>query len=113
MFVCGGENIFPIEVESLLESHPAVHQAVVLPFDHEMKGQVPYAFIVLRAGHAATEDEIKAYALAGGPAYRHPRRVLFLDRMPLAGTNKIDQPRLRRLAAQQTSDNPITGAGHG
>jgi acyl-CoA synthetase (AMP-forming)/AMP-acid ligase II len=113
MFVCGGENIFPIEVESLLERHPAVHQAVVLPFDHELKGQVPYAFIVLRAGHAATEDEIKAYALASGPAFQHPRRVFFLEHMPLAGTNKIDQPLLRRLAAGQTTDKPTTGASDG
>ena len=113
MFVCGGENIFPIEVESLLERHPAVHQALVLPFAHELKGQVPYAFIVPRAGARATEDEIKAYALANGPAFRHPRRVFFLDRMPLAGTNKIDQPALRRLAAERTADRPTTGASHG
>ncbi len=108
MFVCGGENIFPIEVVSLLERHPAVHQAVVLPFAHALKGQVPYAFIVLRVGHAATEDELRAYALAGGPAYQHPRRVFFLDRMPLAGTNKIDQPLLRQLAAARISDKPIS-----
>ena len=112
MFVCGGENIFPIEVESLLERHPAVQQAVVLPFDHEMKGHVPYAFIVLRASHAASEDEIKTFTLANGPAFRHPRRVFFLERMPLAGTNKIDQPFLRRLVAD-TSDKPTTGARHG
>jgi acyl-CoA synthetase (AMP-forming)/AMP-acid ligase II len=113
MFVCGGENIFPIEVESLLERHPAVHQAVVLPFDHEMKGQVPYAFVVLRAGHTASEEDLKTYTLANGPAYRHPRRVVFLDHMPLAGTNKIDQQFLRRLVASQIPDKPTTGANHG
>ena len=112
MFVCGGENIFPIEVESLLERHPAVQQAVVLPFEHALKGQVPYAFVVLRAGHSATEDEIKNFALANGPAFRHPRRVFFLDRMPLAGTNKIDQQALRRVGTAQTS-TPTTGASHG
>jgi acyl-CoA synthetase (AMP-forming)/AMP-acid ligase II len=113
MFVCGGENIFPIEVESLLERHPAVQQAVVLPFEHEMKGQVPYAFVVLRGGVHATEDDIKTYALANGPAFRHPRRIFFLDRMPLAGTNKIDQQLLRRLAATTIHDKPTTGANHG
>jgi len=113
MFVCGGENIFPIEVESLLERHQAVQQAVVLPFEHEMKGQVPYAFVVLRAGQPASEQDLKDYALANGPAFRHPRRVFFLDRMPLAGTNKIDQPFLRRLVAEQVSEKPTTGAHHG
>ena len=98
MFISGGENIFPIEVEQLLEKHPAVHQACVLPFAHDLKGQVPYAFVVLRSGAAATEDDIRQYALANGPAYQHPRRVFFLEQLPLAGTNKIDRERLRLLA---------------
>ena len=100
MFVCGGENIFPIEVETLLERHPAVHQAYVLPFEHELKGQVPYAFVVPRRGANVTEDELKQFALANGPAYQHPRRVFFLEQLPLAGTNKIDQQKLRRWAAE-------------
>jgi long-chain acyl-CoA synthetase len=102
MFVCGGENIFPIEVEQLLERHPAVHQAYVMPFEHEMKGQVPYAFVVLRAGAAATEEDLKRFALANGPAYEHPRRVFFLPQLPLAGTNKIDQKQLRQWVAEGT-----------
>ena len=100
MFVSGGENIFPIEVESLLERHPAVHQAYVMPFDHEMKGQVPYAFVVLRHGATASEAELRQFALANGPAYQHPRRVFFVDQLPLAGTNKVDQALLRRWAAE-------------
>jgi acyl-CoA synthetase (AMP-forming)/AMP-acid ligase II len=100
MFVSGGENIFPIEVESLLERHPAVHQAYVMPFDHEMKGQVPYAFVVLRDGAVASEAELKDFALANGPAYQHPRRVFFVNQLPLAGTNKVDQPLLRKWAAE-------------
>jgi acyl-CoA synthetase (AMP-forming)/AMP-acid ligase II len=104
MFVCGGENIFPIEVETLLEKHPAVHQAYVMPFQHEMKGQVPYAFVVLRRGAHATEDDIKQFALANGPAYQHPRRVFFLDQLPLAGTNKIDQRALRTWVSESRFD---------
>jgi acyl-CoA synthetase (AMP-forming)/AMP-acid ligase II len=103
MFVSGGENIFPGEVEALLARHPAVHQALVLPFDHDLKGQVPYAFVVPRAGVAVTEDEIKQFALANGPAYQHPRRVFFLDQFPLAGTNKIDRERLKKLAAESAA----------
>jgi long-chain acyl-CoA synthetase len=99
MFVSGGENIFPGEVEAMLLRHPAVHQVVVLPFDHELKGQVPYAFVVPRPGTTAKEDEIKQFALAHGPAYQHPRRVFFLEQLPLAGTNKVDKERLRHIAA--------------
>ena len=110
MFVCGGENIFPIEVESLLERHPAVHQACVMPFDHELKGQVPYAFVVLRRGATASEDELRQFALANGPAYQHPRRVFFLEQLPLAGTNKIDQQLLRRWIADGMLEGSATEA---
>jgi acyl-CoA synthetase (AMP-forming)/AMP-acid ligase II len=108
MFVCGGENIFPIEVETMLERHGAVHQVLVMPFDHETKGQVPYAFVVLRTGARATEHEIREFALANAPAYQHPRRVFFLPRLPLAGTNKIDIERLRRWVASGADPGEIT-----
>ena len=100
MFVSGGENIYPGEVEALLQRHPAIHQALVMPFDHELKGQVPYAFVVPRDGVAITEEELKQFALANGPAYKHPRRIFFLRELPLSGTNKIDRERLRRLVAE-------------
>jgi long-chain acyl-CoA synthetase len=100
MFVCGGENIFPIEVESLLEKHPAVHQAYVMPFAHALKDKVPYAFVVPRAGLSVSEDELKQFAIANGPAYQHPRRVFFLEQLPLAGTNKVDQQQLRQIAGE-------------
>ncbi|MBM3359153.1 MAG: acyl--CoA ligase [Betaproteobacteria bacterium] len=114
MFVSGGENIFPVEVENLLERHPAVHQALVMPFAHELKGQVPYAFVVLRAGAAASERELKQFALANGPAYQHPRRVFLLPELPLAGTNKVDRELLRQWAADGTleANHATTGAGN-
>jgi long-chain acyl-CoA synthetase len=102
MFVCGGENIFPVEVEVRLERHPAVHQALVMPFHHDVKGQVPYAFIVLRPGAHASEDEIRQFALASGPAYQYPRRVFFLKQLPLAGTNKVDREGLRQWVEEGT-----------
>jgi acyl-CoA synthetase (AMP-forming)/AMP-acid ligase II len=104
MFVSGGENIFPGEVEALLQRHPAVHQALIMAFDHELKGQVPYAFVVRRAGVPVSEEELKQFALANAPAYQHPRRVFFLEQLPLSGTNKVDRERLRRLVAE----NPVT-----
>ena len=103
MFVSGGENIFPGEVEALLQRHPAVHQALVIAFDHELKGQVPYAFVVPRNGAAVTEDDLKQFALANAPAYQHPRRVFFLKELPLSGTNKIDRERLRQMVAEGTA----------
>jgi acyl-CoA synthetase (AMP-forming)/AMP-acid ligase II len=98
MFVCGGENIYPGEVESMLERHPDLLQAAVVPVAHETKGHAPVAFVVPRAGAAVDEAAVKAWALAHGPAYQHPRRVVVLPELPLAGTNKIDRAALRRQA---------------
>ena len=101
MFVCGGENIYPGEVEKMLEKHPGIHQAAVIPVPDELKGFKPIAFVVRAAGAAVDEEQIKSYALANAPAYQHPRRVFFVDEMPLAGTNKIDK---RVLAKQIPAD---------
>ena len=72
MFVCGGENVYPGDVEGTLERHPDVLQAAVLPVDHELKGQVPVAFVVARPGSGLSEQAVKEWALAHGPAYQHP-----------------------------------------
>ncbi|MCW5605464.1 MAG: acyl--CoA ligase [Burkholderiales bacterium] len=100
MFVCGGENVFPGEVEHLLERHPDVVQACVVPVPDEIKGEKPFAFVVLKAGSPLSEDDIKRYALEHGPAYQHPRRVCLVDALPLAGPNKIDRKSLRQRAAE-------------
>ncbi len=89
MFNCGGENIYPKEVESLLLRHPAVAQAVVTPHAHPTKGECPVAAVVLKHG-GVDEAALKAFTLENGPAYAHPRRILIKDALPLTGVNKID-----------------------
>lgn len=101
MFVCGGENIYPGEVERMLERHPAVQQACVVPVPDEIKWRKPVAFVVTRPGAAVSEEELKQYTLLEGPAYQHPRRIWFLKELPLSGTNKIDKQALSQLAAGQ------------
>jgi acyl-CoA synthetase (AMP-forming)/AMP-acid ligase II len=104
MFVSGGENIYPADVERMLERHPDVAQAAVVPIDDEIKGQNPVAFIVPKSGHAPTEDAIKRFALANAPAYAHPRFVWFVDELPLASTNKVDRNALHRTAQERVTD---------
>jgi acyl-CoA synthetase (AMP-forming)/AMP-acid ligase II len=101
MFVSGGENIYPTDVERMLERHPDVAQAAVVPIDDEIKGQKPVAFVVPKGGRRPSEQELKRFALANAPAYAHPRFVWFADELPLASTNKIDRNALRRLAARR------------
>ena len=99
MFNCGGENVYPGEVESLLERHPSIQQAAVVPVDDPIKGQIPVAFVVRSPGASVDDSDVKKFALENGPAYQHPRHVLFIDDMPLAGSNKIDKDALLRGAA--------------
>jgi acyl-CoA synthetase (AMP-forming)/AMP-acid ligase II len=101
MFQCGGENVYPGEVERLLGQHPDVAQVCVVPVPDEAKYQLPVAFVVPRPGTAPSEDTLRRFALDNGPAYAHPRAVWFIDELPLAGTNKIDRKALvdRALAA--------------
>jgi acyl-CoA synthetase (AMP-forming)/AMP-acid ligase II len=98
MFVSGGENIYPADVERMLERHPGIAQAAVVPIDDEIKWQKPVAFVIRKPGHALTEDDVKQYALQHAPAYQHPRFVWFVDDLPLASTNKLDRGELMRLA---------------
>jgi acyl-CoA synthetase (AMP-forming)/AMP-acid ligase II len=103
MFNSGGENIYPGDVERMLETHADVSQAAVVPIDDDIKGQKPVAFIIPKAGRHPTVDDIKQYALANAPAYQHPRFVWFLDKLPLASTNKIDRNSLQKLAEERVS----------
>src|SRR3954469_19364512 len=101
MFVSGGENIFPSEVELVLARHPDVAQACVVPVPDEIKGTKPVAFVVPRAGSHPQEEAIKRFVLDNAPAYQHPRRVFFLPELPLAGTNKVDRKALESIALKE------------
>jgi acyl-CoA synthetase (AMP-forming)/AMP-acid ligase II len=112
MIVAGGENVYPGQVESVLERHPAVAQAVVVGAPDDVKGEIPVAFVVLRDGVTASPDELRAHALRHGPAYAHPRLIEFVDELPVAGTHKVDRAALARRArelahaAGRTSERP-------
>jgi long-chain acyl-CoA synthetase len=111
MFVSGGENIFPGDVEKMLERHPSIQQACVVPVVDDIKGTKPVAFVVLKPGASLGAADVKTFALEHAPAYQHPRYVWFVDVLPLASTNKIDRADLKQRAAQQIAqDLPANGS---
>ncbi|MGY9054770.1 MAG: class I adenylate-forming enzyme family protein [Alphaproteobacteria bacterium] len=89
MFTCNGENVYPGEVDKVMEQHPAVAQAALVPVPEEVRGNLPVAFVVRKS--QVSEQEIKQHVLDHAPAYMHPRSVWFVDDLPLASTNKIDR----------------------
>jgi len=73
----------------------------VVPFDDDIKGTKPVAFVVRKPDRQPSADEIKRFALANAPAYQHPRFVWFVDELPLASTNKVDRVALRRMTRER------------
>ncbi|MBS40672.1 MAG: acetyl-CoA synthetase [Rhodospirillales bacterium] len=90
-FSCGGENIYPKEVELLLVQHPDIIDAVVIPIKHEVKGLAPAALVTVRPKANINEQAIKNFTLKHGAAYAHPRHVIFIDKLPIGGTGKVDR----------------------
>ncbi len=91
MFISGGENISPEEIEQVLMGHPAVAQAAVVGIDDPRWGRVPAAAVVAGDGAGTTAEEIRQ-RLAGELAkFKVPRRIVFVDALPLTGAGKIDR----------------------
>lgn len=113
MFVCSGENIYPGQVERLMERHPHILEVCVVPAPDEIRGQIPVAFVVRKTESALTEKEVQKFVLQRAAPHLHPRRVYFLDRMPLAGTNKIDRRHLEDMAAVPNGSSKEISAASG
>ncbi len=94
MINCGGENVYPKEVETLLLMHEGVAQVAVVPAKHKVKGEAPVAWVVLHKEKNINEQELKEFSLQNGPAYAHPRRIFFIDALPMTGSKKINTQKL-------------------
>jgi long-chain acyl-CoA synthetase len=88
MMIMNGINIFPAEIERVLESHPAVEAAAALPLASPMHGQIPIAAVELREGYACTSAELVAFARAA-LGVRTPRRIAILPALPRNALGKI------------------------
>jgi acyl-CoA synthetase (AMP-forming)/AMP-acid ligase II len=93
--ISGGENISTVEVEQALMSHPAVLEAAVVGVPDEKWGEHPKAYVVLRAGTSATQQELIAHAKTKIAAYKAPREVAITVDLPKTSTGKIQKFVLR------------------
>jgi long-chain acyl-CoA synthetase len=92
---CAGETIYPKEVENVLMEHPGIVDVAVIPMPDPIKGEVPVAFVVAGEQNTLTEVGVKQFFLDHGAPYMHPRRVFFVDEMPLTPAKKIDRAALK------------------
>jgi acyl-CoA synthetase (AMP-forming)/AMP-acid ligase II len=100
MIVSGGENVYPIEVEKTLATHPDVAEASVIGVDDEQFGQRLAAFVVLNAGASATPDVLKQHVRENLANYKVPREITILDEMPRGSTGKIARSELQDRAGR-------------
>jgi long-chain acyl-CoA synthetase len=96
MVVTGGENVYSVEVENAIATHPAVAQVAVIGIPDERWGEAVHAIVVLKPGAAATEDDLKAQARERIAGYKVPKSIEFRDEpLPLSGALKVLKRELR------------------
>jgi acyl-CoA synthetase (AMP-forming)/AMP-acid ligase II len=98
MFIVGGFNAYPAEIENALLRHPDITSAAVIGIPDERLGEVGMAFVVLTAGATTTPDEVIAWSRDEMANYKVPRRVEFVDELPLNATGKVMKDELRARA---------------
>src|SRR5438128_1281336 len=95
VIISGGENISSVEVEGVLLRHPAVQEAAVVGLADEKWGEAPHAFVILKPGASASEDELKQFTRDRLAHFKSPHSVKFVDELPKTTTGKIQKYVLR------------------
>jgi len=94
VIICGGENVFPVEVENHVYTHPAVKDAAAIGYPDERLGEIVAVVIEVVPGKTLTEEEVLAFCETL-PRYKRPRKVFF-GNIPRNPTGKIEKPKLRK-----------------
>jgi acyl-CoA synthetase (AMP-forming)/AMP-acid ligase II len=94
LIICGGENVFPVEVEDFLHTHPSVKDVAAIGFPDERLGEVVTVIIDIVPGKTLAEEEVLTYC-EKLPKYKRPKRVIFGE-VPRNPTGKIEKPKLRK-----------------
>ncbi|GAB4515182.1 MAG: long-chain fatty acid--CoA ligase [Phycisphaerales bacterium] len=101
MLIIGGENVFPREIEEVLDAHEAVHASAVIGRADDMRGEVPLAFIELNEGATTDEASIRSWCRERLAGYKVPKEVRIIDALPRNPTGKIMRRTLRERVAEE------------
>ena len=107
LIIAGGYNVYPREVEEVLYEHPKVLEVCVAGVPDSYRGEIVKAFVVLRSGEQATQDEIREFAKARLAAYKVPRSVEFRDELPKTLIGKV----LRRALVEEEQAKQKAASG--
>ncbi len=99
MIKVGAHRVGAKEIEDVLNEHPAIYEAAVVPVQHEILGEAPLAFIVVRQTPAPDISEVLAFCRSHLQAHKVPVDIVSVPTIPKSGIGKIDKVSLRRMAA--------------
>ncbi len=94
VIITGGENIYPVEIENFLQTHPKIQDVAVIGLPSLRLGEIAAAIVQVKPGYEISKDEINEYCAALA-RYKRPRRIIFGD-VPRNPTGKIEKPKLRK-----------------
>jgi fatty-acyl-CoA synthase len=92
MFISGGVNVYPAEIESELLQHPAIADAAIVGVPHRTWGEVGVAFVVVRPGHDAPAAELESHLAARLARYKLPKAYVTVDALPRTAYGKVQKP---------------------
>jgi len=102
MFITGGFNAYPAEIENLMLAHQSIAQVAVIGIPDERMGEVGMAFVVLRPGASATPDELVAWCREQMANFKAPRRIEIVESLPLNASGKVLKIELRERVVTPT-----------
>jgi acyl-CoA synthetase (AMP-forming)/AMP-acid ligase II len=100
MYVRGGENVFPVEVEGVLAEHPAVAEVAVVPRPDDVMGEVGVAMVVPRPGAPPDLEELRRFGALRLAAFKLPEALELVDSLPRTAMEKVDRRALAQAAAR-------------
>jgi acyl-CoA synthetase (AMP-forming)/AMP-acid ligase II len=103
MFVRGGYNVYPLEIEAVLAAHPSVVEVAVVPRPDAVMGEIGVAVVVPVPGSPPDLEDLRAFAGRSLAAYKLPEALRFVDELPLTAMQKVDR---RALADHESQPRP-------
>jgi fatty-acyl-CoA synthase len=100
MIITGGENVYPLEIEQWMATHPAIDEVAVIGLSDEKWGEVVTAFIVLRPAYTLQDEELRSYCETKLGRYKIPKRFISLKELPKTHVGKIDKKKLKEMIIQ-------------
>jgi len=107
MIIRGGQNIYPIEIESHLLKHPDIQSVAVVGVPDKVGGEAVWAYVVPKPGASVTPRDVLTYCRGKLTSFKVPSQVRLIDELPLTPTAKIQKYRLREMAIRELEEQGI------